>query len=172
MSSSLAKPGTAPACWTSRNDQSVRVVYCSHSVLTRLCRAGFGMPRLCWEFAESTALIAYVLPMCSHLCSKFIAFLHIPFPFSLHIGFIAGMQNMFCIWNALVMLDFLCSKPTAHGYLLLTGNYGQKYASSARVLSDCCGALLIWDLLAHHSVWNWPVNFSSFPVSSVLWFCF
>lgn len=62
MSSSLAKPSTAPVCWTSRNDQSVRVVYCSHSVLTCLCTDGLVCCRCAGAMQETLCLLYMCCP--------------------------------------------------------------------------------------------------------------
>ena len=67
MSSSVAKPGAAPACWTSRNYQRMRVVYCSHLVLTCLCTDGLA----CCGCAEDVQEALCWLCMC---CPRVVTF--------------------------------------------------------------------------------------------------
>lgn len=91
------------------------VLYTAATQCSHACAQMGWVLRLCRGRAGSTALSAYVLPVRSHLCSKFIASVHIPFPFSLHIGFIPWVQNMFCIWNvgfAVLKAPSTC-KPTS-----------------------------------------------------------
>lgn len=154
MSSSLAKPGTAPTCWTYRSAQSVCFVQCSHSELTGLCRDGL----VCWGCAGSTALPCTCCPG-AHIFAGNPAPVHIPFPFSLHTGFIAQIQEMFCTRNALAVLGFLCSNPAECVYPLLPGDWRLRCSSPTRVCSDSCGDFLIWDLLAHHCLKLTPSSF-------------
>lgn len=77
----LAWPGTAPTRWAYRSDQSVCVVQCSHSELTGLCMDGLA----CWGYL-------YLLPGVRIFTGN-PASLHIPFPFSLHIGFTAQYRT-------------------------------------------------------------------------------
>lgn len=101
----------------------------------------------CAENVQEVLCLLRVLPMCSHLCSKFIASLHTPLSLlptrwiyrmnAEHVLYLKGPGN---VEFALLKICSTCI-PTSDWELW------KKYGTLVRDFSDYRGALLIWDLL-------------------------
>lgn len=168
MSSSLVKPGTAPAEMTRACMLYTAATQCSHAcawmglcaaVVLRVCRKHCACCIMCCPCVLTFAVNSSPL-----FTSPF------PSPYTLDILH----ECRTCSVSEMPGQCWICctqSPQHVHTNFWLGTMDGSMQVQPGSFLT-ACGALLIWELITHHSVWNWPLHLSSFPVSSVLWFCF
>lgn len=134
-------------------------VFCSVQPL-RAHRTVHGVLRMCRKHCTCPVPAAQALAPLQEILLLFPS----PFPSPYTLDLLHKHRTCYSVletpWQCWLKTCSMC-KPTS--------GWGLKCSSLTRVLSDCSGYFLIWDFLAHHCVWSWPLNLSSFLVNSVLW---